>query len=80
MLDSLYAVLNKGKTKVFCLPYTRPPHATMNNAQGQVVWYKEYMNQFNDSFVKKPDNTAEGLREARKDFDFWLGKQGVSLQ
>ena len=69
------AVLNRAKQKFSAAVQDLP--GTMNNAQSARM-VNQYMEQFN-AFVKKRGNTAEGLREARKDFDYWLEKQGVSL-
>lgn len=69
------AVLNRAKQKFSTAVQDLP--ATMNNAQATRL-VNEYMDQFN-AFVKKRGNTSEGLREARKDFDTWLEKQGVHL-
>ena len=69
------AVLNRAKQKFSAAVEELP--ATMNNAQAAKL-VNRYMEQFN-AYVKKRGNTAEGLREARKDFDYWLDKEGVHL-
>lgn len=69
------AVLNRAKQKFSTAVQELP--GTMANKQSTRL-INEYITQF-QAFVKKHGNTAEGLREARKDFDYWLEKQGVHL-